>query len=60
MRLDGAKGDPDLVAVADLLWAMALQIEDGDLSQTERDLRAIQQQLKDAWPAMRRPRRSRS
>ena len=48
MRLDGAKGDPDLVAVADLLWAMALQIEDGDLSQTERDLRAIQQQLKDA------------
>ncbi len=48
MRLDSAKGDPDLVAVADLLWAMALQIEDGDLSQTERDLRAIQQQLKDA------------
>ena len=48
MRLDNAKGDPDLVAVADLLWAMALQIEDGDLSQTERDLRAIQQQLKDA------------
>ncbi len=47
-RLDAAKGDPDLVAVADLLWAMALQIEDGDLSQTERDLRAIQQQLKDA------------
>ena len=47
-RLDTAKGDPDLVAVADLLWAMALQIEDGDLSQTERDLRAIQQQLKDA------------
>ena len=47
-RLDHAKGDPDLVAVADLLWAMALQIEDGDLSQTERDLRAIQQQLKDA------------
>ena len=47
-RLDGAKDDPDLVAVADLLWSMALQIEDGDLSQTERDLRALQQALKDA------------
>lgn len=47
-RLDVAKEDPDLVAVADLLWSMALQIEDGDLSQTERDLRALQQELKDA------------
>ena len=47
-RLDAAKADADLVGVADLLWAMALQIEDGDLSKTERDLKALQQELKDA------------
>ncbi|MGI3903585.1 MAG: TIGR02302 family protein [Janthinobacterium lividum] len=47
-RLDAAHSDPELVAVADLLWAMALQIEDGDLSKTEQDLKALQQQLKDA------------
>ena len=47
-RLDGAKDDADLVAVADLLWAMALRIEDGDLSQTEQDLKALQGELKDA------------
>ena len=47
-RLDAAKADADLVDVADLLWAMALQIEDGDLSRTERDLKALQQELKDA------------
>ena len=40
--------DPELVAVADLLWAMALKLEDGDLSDTERDLKALQQELKDA------------
>ena len=47
-RLDAAKADADLVDVADLLWAMALQIEDGDMSKTERDLKALQQELKDA------------
>lgn len=47
-RLDAAKADADLVDVADLLWSMALQIEDGDLSKTERDLKALQQELKDA------------
>ena len=47
-RLDAATSDADLVGVADLLWAMALQIEDGDLSKTEQDLKALQQELKDA------------
>ncbi len=47
-RLDDAKGDADLLGVADLLWSMALTIEDGDLSQTERDLRALQRELRDA------------
>ncbi len=48
VRLAGAKSDADLLAVADLLWAMAVQIEDNGLSQTERDLRALEQRLKDA------------
>lgn len=47
-RLAAAQTDAELLGVADLLWAIALQIEDGDLSKTERDLRALQQQLKDA------------
>ena len=47
-RLAGAKTDADLLGVADLLWSMALSIEDGDLSQTERDLRALQRELHDA------------
>ena len=47
-RLDAASTDPELVAVADLLWAMALKIEDGDLGDTERDLKALQRELKDA------------
>ena len=47
-RLEGARGDPDLIAVADLLWAMALQIEDGDASQAQRDLRAAEQKLREA------------
>ena len=47
-RLDEARNDKDLVAVADLLWAMALQIEDGDASQALRDLRAAEQKLREA------------
>ena len=47
-RLDEARSDEDLIGVADLLWAMALQIEEGDLSKTEADLKALQQELKDA------------
>jgi len=47
-RLKEARTDADLIGVCDLLWAMALQIEDGDASQAERDLRAAEQRLRDA------------
>jgi uncharacterized protein (TIGR02302 family) len=47
-RLAEARTDQDLVGVADYLWAMALQIEDGDASQAERDLRAAEQRLREA------------
>ena len=47
-RLRSARSDPDLLDVADLMWEMALRLEDGDLSQAERDLRAAQQQLREA------------
>ena len=47
-RLAAAHGDADLIAVADLLWAMAVQIEDGDASQAQRDLRAAEQKLREA------------
>lgn len=47
-RLERARGDDDLREVADLLWAMALSLEDGDISQAERDLRAAQRDLRDA------------
>lgn len=47
-RLASARSDEDLVGVADFLWAMALQIEDGDASQAERDLRAAEQRLREA------------
>jgi uncharacterized protein (TIGR02302 family) len=47
-RLRLAKRDTHLLDVADLMWEMALRLEDGDLSQAERDLRAAQQQLREA------------
>jgi uncharacterized protein (TIGR02302 family) len=47
-RLTHARDDADLREVADLLWAMALSLEEGDLSQAERDLRAAQKDLRDA------------
>jgi uncharacterized protein (TIGR02302 family) len=47
-RLRLAKTDSHLLDVADLMWEMALRLEDGDLSQAERDLRAAQQQLREA------------
>jgi uncharacterized protein (TIGR02302 family) len=43
-----AQSDQDLVGVADFLWAMALQIEEGDATQAERDLRAAEQKLREA------------
>ncbi|MET7247547.1 TIGR02302 family protein [Methylobacterium sp. EM32] len=47
-RLRAAKTDEALTEVADLLWTMALQIEEGDLSDAEKALRAAQDRLKDA------------
>ena len=46
--LQGAKSDADLLDVAAMLWAMALEIENGDASQAERDLRSAEQALRDA------------
>ncbi len=47
-RLSQSRTDVELVEVADLFWEMALRLEGGDLSEAERDLRAAQQQLRDA------------
>jgi len=47
-RLRRAKTDADLIDVADLLWEMALKIEDGDLSDAEKQLRQAQDRLKEA------------
>ena len=47
-RLTRARKDADLLEVADLMWEMALRIEDGGLSDAKRDLRAAQQELRDA------------
>ncbi len=47
-RLRAARTDEALLDVADWLWNMALQIEDGGLSDAERELRAAQDKLKEA------------
>jgi uncharacterized protein (TIGR02302 family) len=47
-RLRAAKTDPQLLEVSDLLWEMALRIEDGDVSAAERELRAAAQALREA------------
>jgi len=47
-RLRRARSDADLIEVADLLWEMALKIEDGDLSDVEKQLRQAQDRLKEA------------
>jgi uncharacterized protein (TIGR02302 family) len=47
-RFRAARSDEDLTGVADWLWAMALQIEEGDLTDAERELRAAQERLRDA------------
>ncbi len=46
--LDAARSDDDLRGVSDMLWAMALNLEEGDISQAERELRAAERELKDA------------
>ncbi len=43
-----AKDKPALLAVADFLWGMAQQVENGDLSDAERALRAAEKDLRDA------------
>lgn len=47
-RLRNARSDEDLKGVVDYLWDMALAIEDGDLSDAQRDLRAAQEALREA------------
>jgi uncharacterized protein (TIGR02302 family) len=47
-RLRRAGSDGQLREVAELMWAMALQLEDGDMSDTERALRAAQENLQQA------------
>lgn len=48
IRLTDAKTDSDLLDAANLMWEMAVRIEDGDLTDTERNLRALEQQLRHA------------
>ncbi|MCO5091404.1 TIGR02302 family protein [Bosea sp. (in: a-proteobacteria)] len=47
-RLRRAGGDDALREVAELMWAMALQLEDGDMSDAERALRQAQENLQQA------------
>ncbi|WP_330083534.1 TIGR02302 family protein [Methylocystis iwaonis] len=46
--LEGKPDDDALRGVADMLWAMALSLEDGNAPQAERDLRAAEQALREA------------
>ena len=46
--LEHAHNDADLLDVAALLWAMAQQLENGDATQAQRDLRAAEQALREA------------
>jgi len=46
--LEGAKTDDQLRAVVGRLWEMALQIEDGNVSQAEQALRQAQEALRQA------------
>jgi uncharacterized protein (TIGR02302 family) len=43
-----AEDNGQLVAVADFLWGMALQLENGDLSDAEKALRNAEKELRDA------------
>ena len=46
--LDGPRSDDELREVAELLWAMALSVEGGDVAQSERDAREAQRKLREA------------
>ena len=46
--LEGQRSDDELRGVADMLWAMALTVEDGDTSAAEKDLRAAEKALREA------------
>lgn len=46
--LEGKRSDDELRGVADMLWAMALKVEDGDASEAERDLRAAEKALRES------------
>jgi uncharacterized protein (TIGR02302 family) len=46
--LERARSDADLLDVAAMLWAMAQQLENGDASKAERDLRAAEKALREA------------
>ncbi|HVI29629.1 TIGR02302 family protein [Hansschlegelia sp.] len=47
-RLENALSDDELRGAADYLWEIALRIEDGDLPDAERELRAAQEALRKA------------
>lgn len=47
-RLDIAQSDQDLRGVVDYLWKIALRLEEGDLSDAERQLKAAQERLREA------------
>jgi uncharacterized protein (TIGR02302 family) len=47
-RLGQSKSDDDLREVVERLWAMATQLEDGDVSETEARLRQAQEALRQA------------
>lgn len=47
-RLTSARRDVELAGIFDLLWDIALRIEDGDLSLAERELRAARNALMEA------------
>ncbi len=47
-QLRNAHNDADLVEVADWLWKVALELEDGGLTDAERALREAQERMRDA------------
>ncbi len=47
-RLAHARSDQELIELLDLMWELALTIEDGDLSVAERALRQAQNELRQA------------